>query len=56
MAQPLYMRGEKRKLIDGREVTVLEKVGDAWKVLTQNGKLELVYPRQFKAFDAMKGA
>jgi hypothetical protein len=56
MAQPLYMRGEKRKLIDGREVTVIEKAGDAWKVINHKDKIEFVYPRQFKAFDAMKGA
>lgn len=55
MAQPKYLRGEKRRLIDGREVTVIEKAGDAWKVLNQRGLIELIYPRQFREFD-VKGA
>lgn len=56
MAQPTYLRGEKRKLIDGREVTVIEKCGDAWKVVNNHGKIELIYPRQFKAFSAKEAS
>lgn len=52
MGQPLYLRGEKRKLVDGREVTIIEKTGDAWKVLNYHGKIEHVYQRQFKPFSA----
>jgi len=55
MAQPKYLRGEKRKLNDGREVTVVEKAGDAWKVINQRGSVEIIYPRQFKEID-VKGA
>ncbi len=40
------MRGERRKTIDGRMVTILEKFGEAYKALNEAGRLVIVYPRQ----------
>jgi hypothetical protein len=48
MAQPLFVRGEKRELVDGRKVTVIERCGDAYKVVNERGRVELVYPSNFK--------
>lgn len=40
------VRGETRKTIDGRTVTILDKYGDAYKALNEEGRLVIVYPGQ----------
>lgn len=43
----VYLRGQKRILRrNGETVTILGPVGDAFKVINENGKIELVYPSQ----------
>lgn len=43
------MRGEICQTIEGASVTILAKVGDAYRVLNENGRIELVYPNQIKS-------
>lgn len=54
MGQPLYLRGEERKLIDGRKVVVVERAGGGWKVINPRGYIEIVWPRQFIGYDEEK--
>ena len=43
--EPLH--GETWELKDGRKVTVLRKTGNAYRVVNQAGRIEIVYPGQF---------
>ena len=55
MAKPKFLKGEKVRLLDGREVQIVERAGDAWKAINESGMLEIVFPGQIKNYD-MKGA
>lgn len=45
------LRGEKLRLIDGREAVIIEKWGDAWKCINEHDRIEIVYPGQFVCRD-----
>lgn len=38
------LRGERWVLRDGSDVVIVEKAGDAWKVINTRGKIAIVYP------------
>jgi hypothetical protein len=44
--EPGPLRGDCYKTRDGRIVTILEKFGNAYKVLNEVGRMEVIYPDQ----------
>lgn len=49
MSDEKMIRGSMWELMDGTVVTYVGKCGDACKVVNQAGKLEVIYPKQFRS-------